>query len=52
MWDEEGWVPNPPVFVGESVRASLVLDSAGEPFYLKTKTNPVGFNLKGVKTDG
>ena len=47
MWDvdcEEGFTPNPTVFVRNSERTS-VLDKNGEPYTL-SKKNPVGFNLK------
>jgi hypothetical protein len=48
MMDEEGWVPNPVVYITESEITS-VLDKNGNPFTLRKKQK-VGFDLTTKST--
>ena len=44
--EDEGTCYKVTLFDQPTERSSLVLDTDGEPFVLKTKKNPIGFDLK------
>ena len=48
--DEEGWTPNPDVYV-KGAKRSLVLDKNGDPYSID-KRNPIGFNLTMKNNEG